>query len=135
MEPQDLIYNTGDLCSIFILLLLFLCCCTLCMLCILHLIQKHIEDSRSLSYHIWTTVPVVTTGQIKRTKKYKKSCELDTMKKIYCLKSICINNMYKALMHHLFHCYNTAQVTKRKNNDVYTNGKEMLLLYMDIFAA
>lgn len=25
----------------------FLYCCTLCMLCILHLIQKHLDDSRS----------------------------------------------------------------------------------------
>lgn len=29
------------------------------MLCILHLIQKHIDDSRSLSYDIGTAVPAV----------------------------------------------------------------------------
>lgn len=46
LEPQNLIYDT----LLFLLLFLLLCCCTLCMLCILHLIQKHIEDRRSLSY-------------------------------------------------------------------------------------
>lgn len=43
-------------------LLFFLYCCTLCMLYILHLIQKHIEDSRSLSLSfIGTAMPAVRT--------------------------------------------------------------------------
>lgn len=83
------------------------------------MIQKHIDDSRSLSCLIWTAVPAVRTDywtdlniflQKKKTNK-KQSDELWAHDKIlYCLKSIYINLYMSAALW----CYYNLSVGKEK---------------------
>lgn len=66
-----------------------------CMFCILHLIQKRIDDSRSSSYLPWTAVPAVRTDYWKNLNivllKWKISKLWDHDEILYCLESIYIN--------------------------------------------